>query len=298
MTQALALILMSTPHFNQRFELPLKAVLIRCLNEEKKPTGHGASGFIRQEGNNLYLYTCWHVVTGYDKNDLKVRNELPNRAFLEIELKDAQKPQPGVETIGGIQSLVVPLYDPSLRPKKPLWHQDKRHIPHADLNAIGLFVPFWHDVVKIELPQSIRLAEMQVIPETDIFPSDSLLLAGDKLYVVGYPYGYSAGGAHRPTPVVLTRFVAATEVHGRRREILLESIGAPAMSGGPVFVEREAGIYLLGLYTGLLFPDHVVKENNLVTALGTCSDLTLCFRNYLPLVKEPSEFAQELAGRP
>ena len=69
------------PLFDQRFELPFKAVLIRCLDEHKRPLNH-ASGFIRRESGRLFLYTCWHVVTGYDRNDLKVSNRLPDRAFL------------------------------------------------------------------------------------------------------------------------------------------------------------------------------------------------------------------------
>ena len=111
---------MANPHFNQRFELPFKAVLLRVLDEGRRPLIH-ASGFIRKEGNDLFLYTCWHVVTGYDKNDLKVSNSLPVRAFLEIDMKNVDQHQPGVEAIGGIQSLVIPLYDTSTTPKKPLW---------------------------------------------------------------------------------------------------------------------------------------------------------------------------------
>jgi hypothetical protein len=284
---------MSKPHFNQRFELPFKAVLLRVLDESHRPLFH-ASGFIRKEGNDLFLYTCWHVVTGYDKNDLKVTNSLPNRAFLEIDMKNVDQRQPGIEAIGGIQSLVIPLYDTTATPKKPLWLQDKRHIPHSDLNSIGIFVPFWHDAVKLCLPKSVKASDTLVIEESDVFPQSTLLTCGDKLYVVGFPYGFSATGADSPTPVVLTRFVASTQFGaarsgGRHQEILLESVGAPGMSGGPVFVERDSGIHLLGLYTGLLYPDHVIQKNEKNTALGTCSNMSLSLWGHLPLVDQPSE---------
>jgi len=279
---------MATPLFNQRYELPFKAVLIRVLNEQKNQISH-ASGFIRRENGSLFLYTCWHVVTGYDKNDLKIRNQLPDRAFLQIDLKGVDKRQPGVEAIGGIQSLLIPLYDNEKKPRKPLWLQDKRHVQNADLNAIGIYVPFWHDAVKLPLPETNCVSDMQVIEEVNVFPQTTLLSCGDKLYVVGFPYGYSTTGADRPNPVVLTRFVAATTIGGRHQEILLESIGAPGMSGGPAFVEREDGIFLLGLYTGLIFPDHVIQGNEKVTALGTCSNMCLCLWGHLPLVPDPSE---------
>ena len=34
--------------------------------------------------------------------------------------------------------------------------------------------------------------------ELDSFPSNTLLTVGDKLYVVGFPYGFSAHGANQP----------------------------------------------------------------------------------------------------
>jgi hypothetical protein len=274
--------------FSQRFERGFKAVLIRCLDEHRQHINN-ATGFIRREQGKLWLYTCWHVVTGYDRNDLKVGNKLPNRVFLEIAMQDAQERQPGVEAVGGLQSLVVPLYDTTTKPRTALWYQDKRHVPHADLNAVKLFIPFWHDAVKLPLPDGARTSTVQIIEENEFFPANTLLTVGDKLYVVGFPYGYSSVGAQQPTPVVLTRFVAATRIGGRNQEILLESAGAPGMSGGPVLVERDSGIHLIGMYTGLLYPDHATQSNEKVTALGTCSNMSLCLWGHLPFVQTPCE---------
>lgn len=278
------------PRLNQLFDLPFRAVLLRCLDEQRQPLPKTtATGFIRREGADLFLYTCWHVVTGYDRNNLKVSNRLPNRAFIEIRMQDAQSEMPGLTTIGGLQSITIPLYDFDKKPSTPLWLQDSRHIPHPDLNEICVFVPFWHDAVKIRLPGTVRCADLQ-LTDNAIFPSNTLLVPGDKLYLVGFPYGFSANGSEQPTPVVLTRYVASVNVTNRRREILLESAGAPGMSGGPVFVDRGEAITLFGLYTGLLYPDHVIEQNEKVTALGTCADLTFCLRGTLEMVETPSEF--------
>lgn len=38
--------------FNQLFELPFKAALIRCLDEQRQPLSY-ASGFIRREGEKF-----------------------------------------------------------------------------------------------------------------------------------------------------------------------------------------------------------------------------------------------------
>lgn len=61
------------------------------------------------------------------------------------------------------------------------------------------------------------------------------------------------------------------------------------MSGGPVFIERDDNIALLGVYTGIIYPHPVIERNGKVTALGSCANLSLCWRGSLPLVREPTE---------
>lgn len=259
----------------QRSELSFRSVQLRCLDAGRNPLKHAsASGFVRIEDGVPFLYTCWHVVTGYDRNDLRVKNALPKRAFLEVFLQE--------------RSFIVPLYEEAARPKKPLWYQDRAHLPHPDLNAIGLYVPSWHDAVKIPLSADVKVSELQLV-SNPVLSSSKMLTPGDKIYVVGFPYGSSTGGLVQPTPVVLTRSVAATAVSGRPVEFLLDSGGAPGMSGGPVFVERDTDIALLGVYTGVIYPGHVIEGRNKVPALGSCANLSSSWRGSLPLVPEPTE---------
>lgn len=198
--------------------------------------------------------------------------------------------------MGGLQSWVLPLYDSVVRPAHPLWLQDDAHIPHLDLNAVGLFVPFFHDAVKIALPGQVRVSNLQVVNDARVFPgSEPPLAPGDKCLVVGYPYGFSAFGADQPTPVVLTRFVASDRIAGRRQQFLLEGIAAPGMSGGPVYVERGENLYLVGLYTGAIYPDHAIRDRarerdrEKVTDLGTVSDLRMMLWGHTAFVKQPSQ---------
>lgn len=269
---------MELPLHMQMFELPFKAVHIQCLDHEGMPIrGAFASGVIRREGGKHFLYTCWHVVTGFNMHDLTIGNQLPNRSSLRITIQNSEDRQPGLTVVGGNQSLVVPLYESNCPPFKPLWFQDKQEVPQPDLNAIGLRVPFWHDAIKIPLPDDLSVSDMQVVDENRCF--EYMLNPGDKLFVVGFPYGYSALGMDQPTPIVLTRHVAATRVHGRQQEILLDSTGASCMSGGPVFIQAPGGVFLVGLYTGLVYPDHVIERNDRVTALGTCCHMALCWKH-------------------
>jgi hypothetical protein len=274
----------------QRSELSFRSVQLRCLDTGGKPLRHAsASGFVRIEDGVAFLYTCWHVVTGYDRNHLRVTNALPKRAFLEVFVQDPRRQNDGT-WVGEPQSFTIPLYDESARPKKPLWYQDRAHRPHPDLNSIGLCVPSWHDAVKIPLSTDARVSRLQLV-SNPVLASNTKLQPGDKIYVVGFPYGFGADGLGPPTPVVLTRFVTATAVSGRPQEFLLDSGGAPGMSGGPVFVERDNEIALLGVYTGIIYPDPVIERTAKVTALGSCANLSLCWKGSLPLVREPTEAA-------
>ena len=159
-----------------------------------------------------------------------------------------------------------------------MWEQDRQHVPHSDLNSVGIFVPAAHDTVRLRIPDNVRLHDWQLI-NSESFGHPEPASIGDKVHVVGFPYGYSAFGGSNPTAIVLTRFVASTRFSLRTQEFLLESPGAPSMSGGPVFLERNEKLYFTGQYSGLIYPDHVVKQSEKSTALGTCVDLSHIFNS-------------------
>lgn len=264
------------------FELAFKAVHIKCLNKDGSPVSV-ASGFVRRENDAFYLYTCWHVLTGYDMRDLKVMQP-PNRMALAVYYQGFEKRAPHVEVTGGQQVLHVELYDHSTNPPTPRWLQDAQHVPHPDLNAIGIRVPFWHDLAKMKLPPDLNISGIQVIEEEAT--AEWAATPGEKVVLVGFPYGYSTMSMAQPTPVVLSRFVAARCVAGFVNDVLLDGMGAPGMSGCPIFAQAGNNTVLAGIYTGCLFPDHVISQNNPVTALGKASNLTFALRKHsgLPIV--------------
>lgn len=278
----------------QRFSLSLCGVRIECLDENKNQIpGAVASGFMRREGRELFLYTAWHVVTGLDPNHISVGFELPKRRFLRVQLQDAIS-RMGSTTIGGFQDVIVPLYldqNVQVGPLKPSWIQNDQHIPHELLNNVGLFVPFWHDVVKLVLPNTVRVSDIQLIADDQLMSdTESLVCVGEKCLIVGFPYGFSAAiGVNQPTPVVFTRFIASAHIAGNRKfEFFLDGYGAPGMSGGPVFVERGEQLSLFGIYTGDIFPDHD-RAREKITALGTVADLRLMLWGHIAMSEKPSQ---------
>lgn len=255
-------------HLNRNL-LCVKAVHIQCLDANKKPVNNtNASGFIVREKDQLFLYTCWHVVTGYDMHNLEVR-DLPNRRFLKVSFLQSETSS-GAQVIGWHEPFIIPLYD-THDDFKPLWEQEKEDVPQSDLNRINIRVPRRHDAIKIQIPNDVSISRIHIIEENHLrlaFPP-----LGEKLYVVGFPYGYSAFGIGSSIAILLTRFIATTGMENRGNEFLLDGPCAPGMSGSPVFVEQDNRIQLTGLYTGLIYPDHVIKRNEKTTALGTCCQL-------------------------
>jgi hypothetical protein len=210
-------------------------------------------------------------------NDIKIGRSLPNIASLRVTLQNYEVRQPGIEVIGGNQSITLPLYNGEENNRHSVWIQERKDQPHIDLNSINIKVPSWHDVVKIPLPKDVAVSDMQTLSGDDIYMNTPMI--GDKLYIVGFPYGYSALGLQQPTPIVLTRFLAANSMEGRVMDMLMDGPCAPGMSGGPVFVEHSNALYLTGMYTGLIYPDYLNEKYEKTTALGTYCNMIMWWKD-------------------
>lgn len=277
-----------------RQDLQWKAVHLQCLDKGLEPIERAtASGFLVREESKVFLYTAWHVVSEMNPHALTVPPVFPRRRWLRVSLQDCQPHAVG-SVIGGMQSIDVPLYEDTQCEQGvlvPLWFQGNQHIANDLLNPVGLYVPFWHDVVRLEMPASTRVADMQTVEPRMHVPRTTMVEPGEKCFVVGYPYGFSAAiDADQPTPVVLTRFIASTHISGKRnRELLLDGYGAPSMSGCPVFLERGSDLYILGVYTGVIHPGHRTHDLDKATALATVAPLSMYLTGALKLVQKPDE---------
>jgi hypothetical protein len=199
-----------------------------------------ASGFLLRDDADLYLYTCWHVVTGIELANPVLPGTNQRRSRLKV-------------AVGGSDSFEVELYEKSGEEVfLPLWEQDQQSVPNSSLAMANLVQPFWHDIVRIRLPASVLASTIQVLSRFDLWPN--LIEPAEPLMLVGYPYGFSATQLSA-TPIVVRRHVAAISRDGARREILIDGAGAPGMSGGPVFYEWHNRLYLFGMYVGVIYPD-------------------------------------------
>lgn len=243
------------------YTLDYKAVHLQSMTADGRVLTNG-TGFLRREGKHIFLYTCWHFVTGLDPFDLKFSLEWVRREKLKLSMQASDTPGPGMNRVGGLQSLEIPLYDDE---GNTVWLQEENHVPNLSVNEAGFYLPLMFDAVKIRLPNSLQVCELQLVADP---PPNLAVGIGDRIAVVGYPHGYSSLGPNQPTPIVVTRFVASTKVEGAKSQCLIDGGCTPGMSGGPVFLHRRDEIYIAGIYTGEIYPDHATRAPEKHRAIG------------------------------
>jgi hypothetical protein len=123
----------------------LKAMRLEALDKDQNVLCR-ASGFLVSESDGLFLYTCWHVVTGVDFLDPTPLTPPERRAFIRLYCQDVQQRQPGIQAIGNAHVKEVPLFTAS---EEPRWLQESAERAIPDLQAIGIRVPKSFDVVRI-----------------------------------------------------------------------------------------------------------------------------------------------------
>jgi len=252
----------------ERF-ISIKTLRLQFLDEKKRHVSN-ASGFIVRYNERLFLFTCWHAVTGIDRKQPKV-TEPPNRKHVRIQGADIQVESESSTRWGGTRSFEFQLYG---KEDLPIWKQQKLiHYEHKDLNSIGIFIPKEYDVIAlpIDLPEPYN-SIWSLDCESDTGVPFVGGLATPPLVVSGYPYGYSVGG-QSVYPVILRRHQVSSPGAGFSAERLLDGACVKGMSGGPVFNHR---CELIGIYTGLIFPDYESVDakkrstgNDRFAALGT-----------------------------
>src|SRR5438876_8219872 len=98
--------------------LPLKAVQVLPLDEHGDPirvAGGGvktSSGFVRREASGLFLYVCWHTVTGIDRNEPRIPPAPVVRPrALRVRLQNVEDMAGGGgQRIGGVREITLQLY--------------------------------------------------------------------------------------------------------------------------------------------------------------------------------------------
>src|ERR1700722_5264645 len=254
-----------------------QSVVVSARNGERRGAAV-ASGFLLRDDAELYLYTCWHVVTGIELANPVLPGSSQRRSRLKVSMQRSEKFKGPIVSVGGSDSFEVELYEQSGEKSAeavflPRWEPDQQAVSNSSLAMANLVQPFWHDIVRIRLPPGIVTSTTPVLSRLDLWAEP--IAPAEPLMLVGYPYGFSARQI-TSTPIVLKRHVAAISRDGARCEILIDGAGAPGMSGGPVFYEWDHRLYLFGMYVGVIFPDAATEnEPERTGALGVVCPMNL-----------------------
>lgn len=242
---------MSNPHpLQNSLMVGLKAVRLETLDRDGNLLTH-STGFIINDKDGSFLYTCWHVVTGFDfLQPSTPHSRPPRRNSIRIHCQNVEQRQPGVQAIGGGYSLELPLYSET---NEPRWLQEPNAREQPDFDAIGIRVPSLFDVIRIRVDLPPHFRSVIEFQSDDVFTS--FTGAGNDVVIVGYPYGYSAVDTTTPEPIFLKRSVASNRT-ANIGYALLDGGGTPGMSGAPILTNHQGRWWLCGVYTGVIFPDH------------------------------------------
>ena len=260
----------------QRFEMTFKCVHLSFIDAQGQVVLDSmgrkrvATGFLRKEAGVLFLYTCWHVVTGLDF----LQPTLPRvgeqrRTTLQVTLQQASSEPNGVSTIvSGKNSFLVPLYeDKAGLPAVPRWQQSVACRDVAEIDDAGLRVPFRYDIARLDLT-GMDVPSLSPLQMVDATLWTHPINPGDRLFVAGFPYGFT-GDADDIEAVLLSRTCAESSWKNTAHGTFLDSPCAQGMSGSPVLLEMGSHLFLAGLYTGARFPDGPTDRPDRLAALGT-----------------------------
>lgn len=266
-----------SPSVLEDWSLSSKVINISVLDKDRN-IYRKASGFIINNNRNLFLYTCWHVVTGYDFFEPKIKDPPIPRylkisgydvskspEFLNNTRKNIQTNTGEIITIGDCKEFTFPLYSEE---NKPLWEQAKGcERVNLDLETIGIKIPHSIDVIRLAITIPKEISALWALDKRHLEYKYNPKM-WDKVYIMGFPHGYSATSEKSPTPISLKRMIASWTTDSTEKT-LLDGAGVPGMSGGPVFSQKKK---LIGIYRGIIYPDYnprvTCKNNDRHSALG------------------------------
>lgn len=230
------------PSFNSFSDTMMQKACVADVLGEDREVITRTGGFFLRESDGIFFYTCWHSITGIDFLTPRPLAPPARRRYLRIRSKDTAPTSPNVAIpIGGTRIEEVDLYDADGR---PAWRQATEWAENADVETLGFKVPANIDVVRIPVTLPDHIADLLCFELADLrwFP---LVLPGNDVAIMGFPYGFSIDGDESPSPLLLKRSIAANTRTVFR--VVLDGFAFQVMSGSPVLYFHKNQWWLYGI---------------------------------------------------
>jgi hypothetical protein len=220
-----------------------------------------ASGFIVKTGNQYYLITNWHVVSGRDFFTRELLESDVEPATLQISLHvhlvgENEKIAP--ISLGHWKKLSIELYNYDLTPKWIEYQSNKKHHPTIDVVALSLEsnLRLFNDAPSvltfIHRKPLDYWSEISSMPMS-IIDTDVEYCPSDTVSVIGHPLGWAPTGPQKSAPAFWRRSAVASEIKGvaiiPRDAFFIDPCSPEGMTGSPVIGMKDDRPKLLGVYS-------------------------------------------------
>lgn len=248
--------------------LSFSAIKLNRLSREGESL-NSASGFVVEAGNQYYLITNWHVVSGRDINthELLEPDLEPVTLNTAIHIRQGEGEKKAPLTMGRWKRLTVQLYDDDNMPRwielpannEQLLKIDVVAIPlKSNLNSFQLVSAIQNNFIDSISTRS-NMNFWSEISAISISAIDTEIEYGpsDLINVVGHPYGWSPNGTDKSTSAFWRRSSIASEIKetgiGITTEypFFIDPCPLDGMTGSPVLGLKNDCIRLLGIYSDI-----------------------------------------------
>jgi hypothetical protein len=224
-----------------------------------------ASGFIVEAGNQYYLITNWHVVSGGDIHTDGQQEPVMKPYLLKtsVHIHEGAGEKSAPLPMGMRKRITVQLYDDN---DSPRWierrtNEENQHM--VDIVALPIQVNLTLTLFSGKI-SGINLNKGSLDENTDYWTKISAIPISaidadveygppDTVHIIGYPLGWEPDGTDRTSSAFWRTSFIASEIYesGMRRAdtFFLDPCAPEGMTGSPVVGMKNDRMKLLGVYS-------------------------------------------------
>jgi hypothetical protein len=224
-----------------------------------------ASGFIVEAGNQYYLITNWHVVSGGDIPTDGQQEPIMKPYLLKtsVHIREGIGEKGASPSMGMRKRIAVQLYDYN---DSPRWierrtNEGNQHM--VDIVALPIQVNLNLTLFTGKI-SGINLNKASLAENTDYWTKISAIPIAtidtdveygppDTVHIIGYPLGWEPDGADRSSSAFWRTSFIASEIYepGMRRAdtFFIDPCAPEGMTGSPVVGMKKDRMKLLGVYS-------------------------------------------------
>jgi len=220
-----------------------------------------ASGFVVEAGDQYYLITNWHVISGRDISPHETQIPIiePYTLKAAIHTYGGQGEKSAPLSRGARKRITIQLYDDNDAPRWIERRSDKQYRPMADV--VALPIPLDTTLRSLFAWQrgegNINIKDMGYWVKTSAIPisaidTDVEYGPPDTVHIVGYPLGWAPIGTDKTSTAFWRTSSMASERYeiGRTPDVFfIDPPGLEGMTGSPVVGLKNDRVKLLGVYS-------------------------------------------------